>query len=261
MIRLDNFRHLYNDITYLSQNPDFTNQLLMILNQVDGLSDKDLWFRTDDPSEWDWAFNKNSYDKTNHNGFNFWNDKIDLISPNREDLLKVGTYQKLTQIAKKYKLGKKLDEATRWCYYANDLVIQVYQEWWLIRKYISVKLDRPIDDYRDEQIEKIGRFIYDISQLIVKDKELVDLDQTQFKDDYLKKVDKNDLKAIGITFSLNDFENPIIQTRFTDTDFTNEKLKDVLKPESQLSQYLKANNLVNQLKGFEPINIKVLTLF
>ena len=267
MIRLDNFMHLYSDITYLSQNPDFTKQLLITLNQVDGLSDKYLRFRTVAPSEWDWAFNENSYDNVNRNGFNgfnFWNDKIDLISPNREDLLKVSYYQKLTQIAKKYKLGK---EDTGWNYYANDLVIQVYhhvyprglyQEGLNLYTYISVILDRPIDDYRDEQIEKISRFIYDISQLIVKDKKLY---KTQFKDNYLKKVNIKYLDAMGITFSLKDFENPIIQTRSIATDFTNDKLKDVLTPESQLSQYLKANNLVNQLKGFEAFDIKILTLF
>ena len=247
-----------SDNEYLSRNPDFKKQLLITLNQVDGLSDKNLRFGTRYWSNWDWAFNKNSYNNVNCNGFNFWNDKIDLISPNRDDLLKVGTYQKLTQLAKKYKLG----EATWWRYYGNDFVIQgFYQR--KLNIYISVKLDRPIDDYRDEQIEKIGHFIHKISQLIIKDEKIAwnQFEWNQFEDDYLKKVDKNDLKAIGITFSLNDFENPIIQTCTIATDFTNEKLKDVLKPESQLSQYLKANNLVNQLKGFEPINIKVLTLF
>ena len=253
MIKIDNITNRSGK-QYLSRNPDFRKQLLITLNQVNGLN-PDIKFSQDwYGGRWDYFFDQSSYEKAN-DAFVLWNDKIDLISPNRDDLLNVNYYQKLMDLVKNYHL-----QYTLWRYYPNDLVVQKYFDSYHDDKYINVKLEKSINKYSTKEIKAIACFVKDIQELVL-DGRFFELILAQFKEDWCNEFEDFEAENIktnniAFTFDLKDFENPLMQIRHNINEFSCYKLKDILKADSQLMHYLQKNNLVNKLKMLKDVNIK-----
>ena len=218
---------------YLDQNPDFADQLVATLNQVDGFSSNELEFYAD---AWYWTYDYwfSPNFEINKNTFVIANDQIAILSTNRDDLLNVHYYQKLSDLAHRHPL-----KPWCWSYFPQDQVLQLESNY-LISPEINIKLTKPIDQYDQKQINAMGKFMTNAYDLIVKDD---GLDWEQF--DGLWKQRFDDVRSIAIVFDLNDFANPKILMRWWNkgtNQYENDLLKQVLKDNSPLLKFLNNND-------------------
>ena len=231
---------------YLDENPDFVNQLLATLNQVDGFSSNDLRFVANG-SYWcyDYYFSPNY--EINQDSFVISNDQIAIRSTNRDDLLNVHYY--LNNLASNHPIEKY-----RWIYFAQDQVLQLTQYY---QHCLNIKLTKPIDQYDQKQINAMGKFMTDVHHLIVKDDEL---DWEQLDEQWKQGFDN--VKDVGIVFDLNDFTNPKILLRWwnknKDDQYENDLLKQVLKAEAPLLKFLNESDFATH---FQPYQSKINKFF
>ena len=96
----------------------------------------------------------------------------------------------------------------------------------------------------------MGKLIINVSDLVIKDKKL---DWNQFDEQWKQEFDLYEVRSVGIVFDLNDFTNPNLLIRWRDEDFDNHyennDLKQVLKAEAPLLNYL------NQFKNYDQLMI------
>lgn len=237
MINLENI--LTSGNRYLEDNPNFTNQLLITLNQL-SFDLYSIYFTTDYEKRYTLSI--------------FWNKKFSIRSLNSEDLLQNDYYEKLILLEN----NRLRYWQTR--YYPNDLLVEkctldyTYDNYKLIS--ICIKLDQPINMYHDEQVKVIGSFIDDIIKLICKNW-FSTINPNLFINNCLNQYYNNSHEAIIIiTFNFKDFANPLIQGDSKDDtmkndEFIRDKLKNVLKSKSKLFKYLETHNLVDQLKSLK----------
>lgn len=242
---------------YLKQNPDFANQLVATLNQVDGFSPNKLEFYANSTNwTYDYWFSPNY--KIKKSAFAIVNDQIRIRSRNRDDLLNPHYYQQLNHLANNYHSV----EEWRWSYFAQDQVVQL-ETYSSSDAYLNIKLTKPIDRYNQNQLNTMGKLITNVYDLIIKDDEL---DWDQFADQWKQEFDLYEVRSVGIVFDLNDFTNPKVLIRWRDKNYDdqylNNDLKQVLKSDSELLTFLNNNNfqadfqpyinqkLINSLKGF-----------
>ena len=239
---------------YLDENPDFVNQLLATLNQVDGFSSNELEFYADG-LVWTYDYRFSSNYEIDKKAFIMRNDQIQIRSTNRDDLLNLNYYQRLNDLANNYHSV----EEWKWFYYAQDQVLQLESYWWSY-SYLNIKLTKPIDQYDQKQINAMGKFMTNVRDLINKDGEL---DWEQFDDQW--KETFSEVRNVGLVFDLNDFANPKILLRWWDENddnrYENDLLKQVLKDNSSLLTYLKqfeqdAYNHINQVDPSKLVNQK-----
>ena len=245
------------DWAYLDQNPDFANQLVAILNQVDGFSSNGLKFYADG-DHWTYDYWNSANYEIDQDTFVIVNDQFVIRSTNRDDLLNVHYYQKLTDLA-----NKDLIEWRWWSYFPQDQVLQLDHRYKNV-PYLNIKLIKPIDQYDQKQINAIGKLMTNAYDLIVKDDRL---DWEQFDKQWKQGFDK--FGDVGIVFDLNDFANPKILMRWWNNgtnQYENDYLKQVLKADAPLLTYLnqfKQNgynqliiNLINQVDQSEQVSEK-----
>ena len=146
---------------YLKQNPEYSNQLVATLNQVNGFSSNQLRFVANS-SYWiyDFWFSPN-YD-IDKEAFRISNDQIRIRSRNRDDLLNSHYYQHLNDLANNYPIEKWW-----WSYFAQDQVLQLETSYWF-NPHLNVKLTKPIDQYDQKQLNTMGKLITNIHNLIIK---------------------------------------------------------------------------------------------
>ena len=236
---------------YLDENPDFVNQLLATLNQVDGFSSNELEFYADG-LVWTYDYRFSPHREIEKETFIIGNDQMWIWSTNRDDLLNVHYYQQLSDLVNNYPVEKY-----RWIYFAQDQVLQLEQ---IYRYGFNIKLTKPIDQYDQKQINAMGKFMTNVRDLINKDGEL---DWEQFDDQW--KETFSEVRNVGLVFDLNDFANPKILLRWWDENddnrYENDLLKQVLKDNSSLLTYLKqfeqdAYNHINQVDPSKLVNQK-----
>ena len=243
----------YSDTYYLDENPDFANQLLATLNQIDGFSSNDLWFRADS-CYWTYDYWISPNYEIEKDAFVISNDQISIQSTNQDDLLNLKHYQQLNYLANNDPIKSR-----QWSYFPQDRVLQLDNDYRL-SPYFNIKLTKAINQYDQKQLNAIGKFMTNVYDLIVKDDQL---DWEQFDKQW--KQGFTNLRDVGIVFDLNDLNNPKILLRWHDTNrdnrYENDSLKQVLKPEAPLLDYLKQfeqdghNQLIiNQVDRSEQVN-------
>ena len=217
---------------YLDQNPEYRNQLVATLNQVDGFSSNDLWFAA---NSWYWTYDywiSPNYE-IKKDAFAIGDDQINIQSTNRDDLLNIHYYPKLTDLANNYPIKK-----WRWSYFPQNQVLQLTK---IYEFSFNIKLTKPIDQYNQNQLNAMGKFMTDVYNLIIKDKEL---DWEQLDEQWKQGFSK--VRSISLVFDLNDFANPKILMRWWDENYDdyylNNDLKQVLKADSELLKFLNNNN-------------------
>ena len=230
-----------SDWEYLDQNPDFADQLVATLNQVDGFSPNDLWFAAD---SWCWSYDCSispNYE-INKDSFVIGNDQICIRSTNRDDLVNVHYYQQLSDLASNHPIEKY-----RWTYFPQDQVLQID----LLYKYVlylNIKLTKPIDQYDQNQLNTIGKFMTNLYDLIIKDDRL---DWEQWK----QRFDQVDVEGVGIVFDLNDVANPKILVRWRDRKanyrYENDLLKNVLKADAPLLKFLDESDFTTHFQPYQ----------
>ena len=244
----------YSDTYYLDENPDFANQLLATLNQIDGFSSNDLWFRADS-CYWTYDYWISPNYEIEKDAFVIANDQMQIRSTNRDDLLNVHYYQHLNDLASNNPIK------SWWAYFPQDQVLQ-FDNLYINVPYLNIKLTKAINQYDQKQLNAIGKFITNVYDLIVKDDQL---DWKQFDEWWKQRFGRNNAADVGIVFDLNDLNNPKILLRWHDTNrdnrYENDSLKQVLKPEAPLLDYLKQfeqdghNQLIiNQVDRSEQVN-------
>ena len=222
------------DWDYLDENPDFANQLVATLNQIDGFSPNDLWFSADSPNwTYDYWFSPNY--EIDQDSFVIHNDQITIRSTNRDDLLNLKHYQQLNNLANNYRI-----KHYGWIYFAQDQVLQYH--------IINIKLTKPIDQYDQNQLSAIGKFMIDVYRLIIKDDRL---DWEQWKQGF----GQDNVMSVGIVFDLNDFANPkfLIQRWYENNDnlYENDLLKQVLKDNSPLLKFLNESDFTTYFQPYQ----------
>ena len=222
------------DWKYLDQNPEYRNQLVATLNQVDGFSPNELRF---DGYSTYWTYDRRfspNYE-IDKEAFAIVNDQIRICSTNCDDLLNLNYYQRLNHLANNYSIKER-----RWSYFPQDQVLQLETDW-LFNQHLNIKLTKPIDQYHQNQLNAMGKLIINVSDLVIKDKKL---DWNQFDEQWKQEFDLYEVRSVGIVFDLNDFTNPNLLIRWRDEDFDNHyennDLKQVLKAEAPLLNYLKS---------------------
>lgn len=240
MIKFENI--WTDDNKYLENNPDFSKQLLITLNQI-SFEPYSIYFTTNN-------------EKRRTDLRIWWNKDFLIRSFNPEDLLKSSYYEKLTLFEN--------NQFRSWqtTYYPNNLLIEKCTLDYSLDNCklisIGIKLDQPINMYHDEQLKAIGSFIDDIIKLICKNW-FSTINPNLFINNCLNQYYNNSHEAIIIiTFNLKDFTNPLIQGDVKDNtmknnEFIRDKLKNVLKPKSKLFKYLETHNLVDQLKSLNTL--------
>ena len=233
------------DWAYLNQNPDFAKQLVATLNQIDGFSADDLWFRAD---SWRWSYDCSispNYE-INQNSFVISNDQISIRSTNRDDLLNLKYYQELNDLANKDPIKR-----SRWIYFAQDQVLQLDHLYKYV-SYFNIKLTKPIDQYDQNQLNTIGKFMTNLYDLIIKDDRL---DWKQADEQWKQGFDQDYVEGVGIVFDLNDFVNPKILVRWEDENYNNhyenDLLKQVLKADAPLLKFLNESDLATHIQPYQ----------
>ena len=248
MIKLSDIK---DERVYFDQNPDFANQLLATLNQVDGFSSNDLIF---DANSFYWIYDYwfSPHYEIDQDTFVIGNDQMWIRSTNRDDLLNLKHYQQLSDLANKDPI-----EWQWWIYFAQDQVLQLDHRYKNV-PYFNIKLTKPIDQYDQKQINVMGKFMTNARDLIIKD---FKLDWEQFGEQW--KQGFGEVRDVGIVFDLNDFTNPKILLRWWDGGhhYENDLLKQVLKNNSSLLTYLKqfeqdVYNHINQVDPSKLVNQK-----
>ena len=238
---------------YLKQNPEFANQLVTTLNQVDVFSPNELGFDVDSRYwTYDCWFSPNyEIDKER---FRISNDRICIRSTNRDDLLNPHYYQQLNHLANNYPIEKDW-----WSYFPQDQVLQLENLYWF-NPHLNIKLTKPIDQYNQNQLNAMGKLLTNVCNLIIKDKKL---DWDQFADQWKQEFDLDEIRGVGIVFDLNDFANPKLLITWRDENFDNHyennDLKQVLKSDSELLTFLNNNN--NFQADFQPYQSKANKFF
>ena len=236
-----------DDLTrkYLDQNPDFANQLLATLNQVDGFSPNDLWFSANS-DYWTYDYWISPNYEIEKDTFVISNDQIRIRSTNRDDLLNVHYYQHLNDLASNHPIEKY-----RWIYFAQDYVLQL-DHCYRYAPYLNIKLTKPIDQYNQNQLNIIGKLMTDVYDLIIKDDEL---DWKQFDKQWKQRFGQDNVEGVGIVFDINDFTNPKILMRWQNENdnnlYKNDYLKQVLKAEAPLLKFLNNNNLATYIQPYQ----------
>ena len=231
---------------YLDKNPEFANQLVTTLNQVDGFSPNKLIFYADsDYWTYDRWFSPN-YEIAKE-AFRISNDSIYIRSTNRDDLLNLNYYQRLNDLANNHPIEKR-----RWTYFPQDQVLRVETDWWSDPS-LNIKLTKPIDQYHQKQLNTMGKLMTNVYNLVIKDDEL---DWDQFADQWKQEFDLDKVRGIGIVFDLNDFTNPKVLIRWKDEYgddrcYENADLKQVLKAEAPLLKFLNNNNFQSDFSIYQ----------
>ena len=241
---------------YLDKNPEFANQLVATLNQVNGFSPNQLAFHADSCC-WTYDFWFSSNYEIDKEAFRIYNDQIGICSTRRDDLLNVHYYQQLNNLANNHPIEKWI-----WNYFPQDQVLQLESYSWS-DTYLNIKLTKPIDQYNQNQLKAIGKFMTNAIVFIINDNHL---NWDQFDAQWKRRLYQNYVKDIGIVVNFNNFANPQILVRWLDENnndqYKNDCLKQVLKPDSELLKFLnKANfqahfqpyidqKLINSLKSF-----------
>ena len=227
---------------YLKQNPDFANQLVATLNQIDSFSPNWLKFYADS-DYWTYDYSTSANYEINKASFVIGNDQISIRSTNRDDLLNVSYYQELNDLANKDPFKEH-----RWTYFVQDRVL-CFVYWDL---YLNIKLTKPIEQYDQKQLSAIGTLMTDVYDLIVKDD---DLDWDQFNEQWKQGFDQDGVKDLGVVFDLNDFTNPKILMRWENKNYNNhyenDYLKNVLKADAPLLKFLNNNNLATHIQPYQ----------
>ena len=238
---------------YLDENPDFADQLVATLNQVNGFSPNQLAFDADS-CYWTYDYWFSSNYEIDKEGFRILNDQIHIISTNRDDLLNLNYYQHLNDLANKYPIEKWW-----WSYFAQDQVLQLDHRYKNV-PYLNIKLTKPIDQYDQKQINVMGKFMTNVYNLIIKDKEL---DWEQLDEQWKQGFDR--VRSVGIIFDLNDFSNPKILMRWWDEDgddhYENDLLKNVLKVDAPLLKFFNNNNLATHIQPYQSKANKFFKIF
>ena len=229
---------------YLDKNPEYANKLVATLNQVDGFSSNEFRFYANSAYwTYDYWFSPNyEIDKEA-----FWisNDQIRIRSTNRDDLLNSHYYQHLNDLANRYPI-----ETDWWTYFPQDQVLQLADYW--SDAYLNIKLNKPIDQYNQNQLNAMGKLIINVSDLIIKDDEL---DWDQFADQWKQEFDLYEVRGVGVVFDLNDFANSKILLRWCDENsdyhYENNDLKQVLKSDSELLTFLSNNNFQAEFQDYQ----------
>ena len=240
------------DWDYLDENPDFANQIVATLNQIDGFSADDLWFAADAPY-WTYDYWFSPHYEIKKDTFAIGNDQISIRSTNRDDLLNLKYHQQLSDLANNY-----LIKDYGWIYFPQDQVLQIdhlYKYVPYLNKYVpylNIKLTKPIDQYDQKQLNAIGKFMTNVYDLIIKDDQL---DWKQVDDQWKQGFDQDAVKDLGIVFDLNDFNNPKILIRWweqnNDNHYENDLLKNVLKADAPLLKFLNNNNLATHIQPYQ----------
>ena len=229
---------------YLDENPEFANQLVATLNQLDGFSSNELEFDADS-CYWTYDCWFSSNYEIDKKAFIMRNDQIQIRSTNRDDLLNLNYYQRLNDLANNYHSV----EEWKWFYYAQDQVLQLESYWWSY-SYLNIKLTKSIDQYNQNQLNAMGKLMTNIYNLVIKDDKL---DRDQF-DEQWKQEFANAI-SIGIVFDLNDFANSKILLRWWDENngnrYENNDLKQVLKSDSELLTFLNNNNFQADFQPYQ----------
>ena len=240
MIKLTDIKD-WSDWAYLDQNPDFANQLLATLNQIDGFNANELWFAAD---SWCWShdyFISPNYE-IEKDAFVIANDQVSIRSTNREDLLNLKYYQYLNDLASNHPIEKY-----RWLYFAKDQVLQLNRYY---QHYLNIKLTKSIEQYSQNQLNAIGKFMTNVYDLIIKDDKL---DRNQF--DEQRKQRFGVVRDVGIIFDLNDFANVKILLRWEDENennhYENDYLKQVLKADAPLLKFLNESNFATHFSSYQ----------
>ena len=222
---------------YLDKNPEFANQLVATLNQVNGFSPSQLAFYAD------WKYWTYDYwFSSNKEAFIISNEHIRICSTNCDDLLNLNYYQHLNHLTNRYPIKKQLS------YFPEDQVLQLKNVyWWSHKPHLNIKLSKAIDQYNQNQLNVIGKLMTNVCNLIVKDDKL---DWDQFDDQWKQEFDLDNVRNVGIVFDLNDFTNPKLLIWWWDENDDNRyELKQVLKADSELLNYL------NQFKNYDQLMI------
>ena len=222
------------DWDYLDENPDFANQLVATLNQIDGFNANELWFVADS-IYWTYDYWISPNYEIDKDSFVINKDQMQIRSTNRDDLLNLKYYQQLNKLANNYRI-----KDYRWIYFAQDQVLQYH--------IINIKLTKPIDQYNQNQINAIGKFMIDVYRLIIKDDRL---DWEQWKQGF----GQDNVMSVGIVFDLNDFANPkfLIQRWYENNDnlYENDLLKQVLKDNSPLLKFLNESDFATYFQPYQ----------
>ena len=164
------------------------------------------------------------------------NDQMRIRSTNRDDLLNLKHYQQLNDLANNCQIKKGW-----WIYFPQDQVLQLTQSYQF--SFFNIKLTKPIDQYDQNQLNTIGKFMTNLYDLIIKDDQL---DWKQVDDQWKQGFGQYDVETIGINFDLNDLNNPKIVIRWWDEIindcYQNNYLKQVLKDNSPLLKFLDSND-------------------
>ena len=228
---------------YLKQNPEYSNQLVATLNQVDGFSPNELRFDANS-NYWTYDYWLSSNYEIEKSAFAIANDQIRICSTNCDDLLNLNYYQHLNDLANKHPIEKQ-----RWTYFPQDQVLQ--DNYWS-DAYLNIKLTKPIDQYVQKQLDIIGQLMTNVHDLIIKDKKL---DWDQFADQWKQEFDLDNVWNVGIVFDLNDFANSKILLRWWDENngnrYENNDLKQVLKSDSELLTFLNNNNFQADFQPYQ----------
>ena len=229
---------------YLDKNPEFANQLVTTLNQLNGFSPHLLRFYAD---SYYWTYDYSSANfKINKEAFIIMNDQMRTCSTNCDDLLNLNYYQHLNHLANNYSIRER-----RWTYYAQDQVLQlgVLHSFWS-NPYLNIKLTKAIDQYNQNELNAIGQLLTNVHDLIIKDDKL---DWVQFADQWKQEFDLDNVHSVEIAFDLNDFANSKLLINWwnenNDNRYGNNDLKQVLKADAPLLNYL------NQFKNYDQLMI------
>ena len=166
-----------------------------------------------------------------------------IRSTNRDDLLNVHYYQKLSDLANKDPI-----KGWRWFYFVQNQVLQLTK---IYEFSFNIKLTKPIDWYNQNQLNVIGKFMTDVHHLIIKD---YNLDWKQFDKQWKQGFDQDDVGDVGIVFDLNDFANPKILMRWWNKgndQYKNDYLKQVLKAEAPLLKFLNESNFATHFQPYQ----------
>ena len=116
--------------------------------------------------------------------------------------------------------------------------------------YLNIKLIKPIDQYNQNQLNAMGKFMTNAYDLIVKDDRL---DWEQFDKQWKQGFDN--VMDVGIIFDLNDFANPKILLRWLDESnrdqYENDLLKSVFKAEAPLLKFLNESDFATHFQPYQ----------
>ena len=238
---------------YLKQNPEYSNQLVATLNQVDGFSSNQLRFVANS-CYWIYDFWFSPNYEIDKKAFRISNDQIQIWSTNPDDLLNPHYYQQLNDLANNYPIEKWW-----WTYFPQDQVLQL-ESLYLFKPDLNIKLTKSIDQYSQNQLNAMGKLMTNVHNLIIKDDKL---DWDQFDEQWRQEFDLDKVQSVGIVFDLNDVINPKLLIRWkyknNDNQYLNNDLKQVLKSDSELLTFLNNNN--NFQADFQPYQSKANKFF